>query len=340
MSSGNLGRLGFAVSIVACIVSPALAEDVPQGKTIALIIGSDAGGGFDTYSRALMRTMPKYLPGQPSIVLQYMPGATGITATNHLYNVAAKDGSVFGAISNSTLYEPLYGNQNAKYEPAKFGWLGSMGKQRPICVTWGASDIKSLEDAKKRIVAVSASSNTSNHATTPRLLNHLLGTKFKVITGYGSTESRLAVERGEAEGMCQSWGTLKTAAPSWLQNKQINVLVQTGSSRQKDLPDVPLLSEKVSDPQDKAVLALLNLPEDAGRPFAMPPGTPAPLVAALRKAFDQTMADEAFLAEADKVAMEVDPVGGADMQRLIAAAFDTPAPLIERATNLLGRQTR
>lgn len=315
-------------------------ESVYKGKQIRMVIASGPGGGYDTYARVLGRHIVKFIPGAPTIINQNMDGAGGVTAANWTYNIAPKDGTAILSPFNSTLFEPLFGNKAAQYDTRKFEWLGSIGKQQQTCLTWHTSPVKTLEDATKTEVVFAASGAASNSATTPKIVNEMLGTKFKVISGYGSTESRLAVERGEAVGLCQSWGTLKTAAPAWLQNKQINVLVQTGSSRQKDLPDVPLLSEKVSNPQDKAVLALLNLPEDAGRPFAMPPGSPAPLVAALRKAFDQTMADAGFLAEANKVAMEVDPVGGAELQRMIAEAFDSPAPLIERATRLLGRQTR
>jgi tripartite-type tricarboxylate transporter receptor subunit TctC len=322
---------------MAGIAPPALAEDVPQGKTINLIIGSDAGGGFDTYSRALMRTMPKYLPGQPNIVLQYMPGATGITATNHLYNVAAKDGSVFGAISNSTLYEPLYGNQNAKYEPAKFGWLGSMGKQRPICVTWGTSDIKTLDDAKKRIVAVSASSNTSNHATTPRLLNHLLGTKFKVIIGYDTSGARLAVERGEVDGVCGlSYQTLIAAQPDWFAKKRVNIIAQLGigDSKAPDLKGVPNALGVVPNTADREALELLLTTQEMGRPYVAPPGMAKDRLQMLRTAFDKTMEDDGFKADAEKMQLIIEPLSGAEMTRMLERAYGASPATVARAVDL------
>jgi tripartite-type tricarboxylate transporter receptor subunit TctC len=305
-----------------------------------MVIASGPGGGYDTYARVLGRHMAKHIPGQPTMINQNMDGAGGVTAANWAYNIGAKDGTVIVAPYNTVLLEPLFGNKAAQYDTRKFEWIGSIGKQQQACFTWHTSKVTTIEDATKQEVIFAATGATSNSATTPRIINEMIGTKFKVISGYGSTEARLAVERGEAEGVCQSWGTLKTATPGWVQNKQINVLVQTGGSRQKDLPDVPLLAERVANPQDKAVLAFLNLPEDVGRPFAMPPGTPQHLVAALRKAFDVTMQDPAFLTEAEKVALEVDPVGGEMIQKLIAQAYDTPDALVKRAADLLSRQTR
>lgn len=342
MRTALIGTMCLAAAALAATEAFAQSAEAElfKGKQMRMVIASGAGGGYDTYARVVSRYMAKHVPGQPAFINQNMDGAGGLTAANWAFNVAPKDGTVILSPFNSIFYEPLFGNKAAQYDPRKFAWLGSIGKQQQTCLTWHTSPIKTIEDAMKREAVFAASGAASNSATTPKIVNQMIGTKFKVITGYGSTESRLAVERGEAEGLCQSWGTLKTAAPDWLQNKQITVLVQTGSSRQKDLPDVPLLSEKVSGAEDKAVLALLNFPEDAGRPLAMPPDSPAPMVAALRKAFEATMADKEFLAEADKVAMEIDVMTGAEVQRLLAAAYDTPNPLIDKATELLNRQTR
>ncbi len=341
----SVAACGGALMLAAGLLTSADAtaqsdESLFKGKQMRMVIASGAGGGYDTYARVVSRFMVRHIPGQPAFINQNMDGAGGLTAANWAFNVAPKDGTVILSPFNSIFYEPLFGNKAAQYDPRKFEWLGSVGKQQQTCLTWHTSPIKTIEDAMKRETVFAASGAASNSATTPKIVNQMIGTKFKVITGYGSTESRLAVERGEAEGLCQSWGTLKTAAPDWWQNKQITVLVQTGSSRQKDLPDVPLLSEKVSGAENRAVLALLNFPEDAGRPFVMPPGSPAPMVAALRKAFDATMADKEFLAEANKVAMEVEPMSGAEVQRLLVAAFATPQALIDKATELLNRQTR
>jgi tripartite-type tricarboxylate transporter receptor subunit TctC len=341
MSFGSLARLGLiAASALSCaaplaFAPGAFADDFYKGKTVNLIVGSDAGGGFDTYSRALVRSMPKHIPGEPNIIIQYMPGATGITATNHLFSVAAKDGTVFGAISNSNLFEPLYGNKNAKYDPVEFNWIGSLGKQRPICVTWGAGDIKSLDDAKARVVTVSASSNTANHATTPRLLNHLLGTKFKVITGYSTSGARLAVERGEVDGVCGlSYQTLSAAQPDWFQQKKVHVIAQLGLEPADYLPGVPNALSAVPNEADRAALELLLTTQEMGRPYVAPPGVPADRLKILRDAFDATTKDPAFLADAEKLKLMIEPLTGTQMAALLKKAYGASPAVVDHAVDL------
>jgi tripartite-type tricarboxylate transporter receptor subunit TctC len=264
-----------------------------------------------------------------------MPGASGMVATNWGFGVAPKDGSVIVATYNALLLEPLFGNPAVKYDSRELEWIGSMGKQQQICVTWHTSPIKSIDQAKEREVIVAATGATGNSATMPKLLNAMLGTKFKVVTGYSTSESRLAVERGEAEGVCGlSFSTLKASNPDWINNKRINVLVQTGTKPQAGLPGVPLLVDLVANPDDKRVLEILAFPEEMGRPFFMPPGTPKALVNTMRRAFDATMKDPSFLADADKSRLELDPVTGEDMDEMIRRAFETPKPLIQRAMEL------
>jgi tripartite-type tricarboxylate transporter receptor subunit TctC len=309
-----------------------------EGKTLRMIITSGAGGGYDTYARVLSAHLAKHLPGNPVIVNQNMPGASGMVGTNWAASDAApRDGTVIVSTYNALLLEPLFGNPRAKYDPRKFEWIGSIGKQQQICVTWHTSPIKNIEQAKEREVVVSATGATGNAATMPKMLNAMLGTKFKVVTGYSTAESRLAVERGEAEGVCGlSYSTLKASNPDWIQNKRINVLMQTGTKAQEGLENVPLLINLVSDPDLKKVLGLLAFQGELGRPFLMPPGTAKEYVAAMRKAFDETMKDPAFLADAEKSRLEVDPVSGAEMDTMIKEAFETPKKLVEEAAKYQG----
>jgi tripartite-type tricarboxylate transporter receptor subunit TctC len=339
----NEGRFIRAIVIGAgaavFMTGAAAAQGVSyEGKTLRMIIPSGAGGGYDAYARALAAHIADHLPGKPAVVNQNMPGASGMIAINwSASDNAPRDGSVLIATYNSLLIEPLFNNPQAKYDPRKFEWIGSIGKQQQICLTWHTSPIKSIEQAKEREVVVSATGATGNTATIPKMLNLLLGTKFKVVTGYTTTESRLAVERGEAEGACgHSYSTLKASNPDWIINKRINVLMQTGATVQRGLEDVPLLINLVSDPDDKKMLGLLAYPEEMGRPFLMPPGTPRPYVEAMRKAFDETLKDPAFLADAKKARLEVDPVAGAEMEKMIKAAFETPKALVERASQFKG----
>ncbi|MEA2987004.1 MAG: hypothetical protein QOD94_3258 [Alphaproteobacteria bacterium] len=330
----------FAGTLVGILLAGAAAAQTPsyEGKQLRMIIPSGAGGGYDTYARVLAAHLEKHLPGKPNIINQNMPGASGMIATNWGASEAApRDGSVIVATYNALLLEPLFDNAAAKYDPRKFEWIGSIGKQQQICVTWHASPIKKIEQAKDREVIVSATGVTGNSATMPKMLNTMLNTKFKVVTGYTTSESRLAVERGEAEGICGlSYSTLKASNADWIINNRINVLVQTGATVQTGLEKVPLLIDLVSDADTKKVLEILAYPEEMGRPFFMPAGTPKEYVEVMRKAFDATMKDPAFLADAEKARLEVEPVGGAQMEKMIKAVFETPKALIERAGKLKG----
>ena len=325
-------------AVAGFLFTGAAAAQAPsyEGKQLRMIIPAGAGGGYDAYSRVLSAHLNKHLPGKPAIVNQNMPGASGMIATNWAASDAApKDGSAIVATYNALLLEPLFGNKAVKYDPRKFEWIGSIGKQQQICVTWHTSPIKSIEQAKEREVIVSATGATGNSATMPNMLNALLGTKFKVVIGYSTPESRLAVERGEAEGICGlSYSTLKASNADWIINKRINVLVQTGAVPQPGLKDVPLLINLVSDPENKKALKMLAFTEEMGRPYYMPPGTPKEYVAVMRKAFDETMKDPAFLADAEKSRLDIDPVSGAEMEKMIQQAFETPKAVIERAAEL------
>jgi tripartite-type tricarboxylate transporter receptor subunit TctC len=334
--------LGLMLGIGLVAAGPAFGQSADyKGKQVRMVIASGAGGGYDTYARVLSRHMPKYVPGNPNFVDQNMPGASGMAATNWGYKVAPKDGSVIVSTYNALLLEPMFGNKSAQYNPREFEWVGSISKQQNICMTWHTSPIKTIEQAKEREIVVAATGATGNAATLPKIVNAMLGTKFKVVGGYETTESRLAVERGEAEGICGlSWSTLKASNPEWTQNKRMNILLQTGDTRQAELPDVPTLIEKVQNPDEKKVLQILSVPEDMGRPFFMPPGTSKEQVAVMRKAFMATMKDKDFLVEAEKSHLEVDPMTGEDMQKSISEAYQAPKATVDRISELMGRQTK
>ena len=307
-----------------------------RGKQIKMVISSGPGGGYDAYARVLARFLDKYLPGQPAIVNQQMPGAAGMLATNWTYNVAPRDGTVLLATYNALIPEPLFGNPAVQFDPLKFEWIGSIGKQQNVCVVWHASAIRSIEDAKQREVTVASTGATGYSATMPLILNALLGTKFKIVIGYATQEARMAVERGEAEGICGlSWSTLMASNPDWILNGRVRALLQTGSKPRPDLKDVPLLVEQVKTPEDRKVVELISFSEDLGRPFVMPPGTPKPLVLAMRRAFDAVMKDPGFLEEAKKAMMEVDPVTGEEMEEIIRRNYAAPKDLVRKAAALL-----
>jgi tripartite-type tricarboxylate transporter receptor subunit TctC len=331
-SRGGCPQAAIAIFIAVAVTPlPALAQPY-AGKQIRMVIGGGVGGGYDVYARALSRHIVRHIPGNPTIINQNMPGAAGLAATNWAYSIAPKDGSAIVATYNTLLAEPLFGNPQTRYDVLKFDYVGSIGKQQNVCGTWHTSPIKTIEQAKTRDITVAATGATGNSASMPRILNAVLGTKFKLVIGYGTTEQRLAVERGEVDGICGlSWSTLKASNPDWTQNHRLNVLVQTGSKPQPDLPNAPVLVDLVSDPNDKRVIELLFFSAEMGRPFLMPPGTPPEMVAAIREAFNATLKDPAFLAEAEKSGLEVDPTTGEEMTQVISRAYSTPKALVQKA---------
>jgi tripartite-type tricarboxylate transporter receptor subunit TctC len=311
------------------------------GKQIRMVIASGAGGGYDAYARILALHLSRHVPGNPGIIDQNMPSAAGMQATNWAYTVAPKDGTVILATYNSLLAEPLYGNPAARFDPLRFETVGSISRQQNICATWHTSPVKTLDQAKRREVIVTATGAASDSAIMPKILNTVLGTRFKIVMGYSTTEQRLAVERGEADGVCGlSWSTLKASSPDWVRRDRINVLVQTGKTPQADLPDVPVLIDLVASPRDKRVIELLSFPQELGRPFLMPPDTPKILVNAIRRAFDETLRDPLFLADAEKALLEIDPVSGEAMEQALKDAYATPKELIRRAGELNGSLAR
>jgi tripartite-type tricarboxylate transporter receptor subunit TctC len=333
-------RLSLILLAAAATVGAASAQTaapVYAGKQIRMVIASGAGGGYDVYARVMAAHMVDHIPGHPAIVPENMPGAGGMVAINWAFNAAPKDGSVILSSFNVILEAALFKDKAAKFDPRNFAAIGSIGKQQNICATWYTSPIKTIDQAKEKELVTPAEGVNSNSATLPLILNNMLGTKFKVITGYSTSGLRLALERGEVDALCGlSWTTLKASNPDWYTNHRLNVLVQTGEKAQADLPDVPVLINLVSNPEDKQILRLLEFPGELGRPFLMPPGTPDDMVAVIRKAFEDTMKDPAFLADAKKSLLDVDPVLGEEMHKIIADAYATPDALVEKAKPFSG----
>ena len=310
-------------------------EDFYKGRTLSVYIASGPGGGYDAYGRLLARHLANHIPGTPHLIIENMPGASGLTGTNWMYNVAPKDGTVMGSTYNTLLTEPLFGNTRARYDPLKFEWIGSITTQYNSCTVWHTSPIKTIEDAMKTEVKVSTTGMTGNSAETPLMLNMLIGTKFKLIAGYTTTGMRLAVEQGEVDGICGfSYDTYAISDPDWLQNNKIRFILQTGNKPVKELPDVPLLINYVKDPKELAALKVLNVNEELGRPFMMPPGVPKYLVTAVRRAFDETMQDPKFVADIGRMHIDPDPLTGEQMEAALKEAYGAPKDVVAEAARL------
>jgi tripartite-type tricarboxylate transporter receptor subunit TctC len=304
-------------------------------KNLTFIVPDGVGGGYDAYSRLLARHLADHIPGHPRIVTENMPGAAGLVATNWLYNVAPRDGSVMGATYNTLLTEPLLGDVAAKYDPTKFKWIGSITRQYNVCMVWHTSAIKTIDDARVREVRVGTTGLAGNSTKLPLMLNALLDTKFKVIAGYTSGGMRLAVEREEVEGICGvPYDTYAAANPEWLRDKKVRFILQTGSKPLEVLRDVPMLLDYIKDSRQRAALEVLAVDQDAGRPELFPPGVPDHLVQALRMAFDETMKDPKFLTEAESMNLQLEPMPGAQIEAEIKEAYTAPEEIVALAAKL------
>ena len=331
----TLGLVAGALIAVTgtSMVAAQSAADFYKGRTVTLLIGSGAGGGFDTYGRTLARHMGRHISGKPRILVKNMPGAAGLINANHLYNVAAKDGSVFSATFNTVFMLPLYGVKRAKFDASKFNFIGSTARQTGTCVTWHKSKANSLDKAKGRQIVLGSTGPSSTTTIFPQIFNSILGTKFKVIVGYRTSSLRLALERGEIEGICgMSWQTHKASRPHWIRDHKLNVLAQMGMQKNPEIANVPLVLDMLKKPEDKKVFRMIITPQEFGRPYVAPPGVPAERIAALRAAFMATMKDKKFLADAKKMKMDVDPLDHKTIEKLLAEVYGSSQEVITRAT--------
>ena len=332
--------LALAIAIATFVTTGGVlaqpAQSFYSGSTLSLIVGSEPGGGHDLFARVFAQFFSRHVPGHPTIVVQDMSGANGLIAANYVANVAAKDGSVIGAISPGNIIEPLLQtNQAARFDPRKLNWIGNIASIQLACATWVSSPVKTVADAKERTAIVAAGSPVSSSAILPKVMNELLGTKFKVITGYQPGDVKVAVERGEVDGICGwAYATLQASDPDWLINHKLNFLAQSGLKRMPQLPDVPLVSELAAGANDQAIFRLLTYRELLGRPYFAPPGVPSDRVETLRKAFADTMRDPAYLAAAKAANQDVDFTDSDGMQRVIADAYAMPEDVVKRVSQL------
>ena len=334
-NAGWPARLVGAAFAAIAFASSADAQSVADFYShtpLTLVVGSGVGGGFDLYARLFAPYYAKHIPGHPAIVVKNQPGAGGLANMNTMFHTAPRDGSEIAATFNTIALMPLYGDRDAQFDPRKLNWIGSIGKQQAVCVTWKTAPVKTLDDAKTREVLVSSTGRNSTPAIFPRILNALFGTKFKIISGYSTSEMRLALEKGEVQGICGlAWQTLQSASPAWIAGNDLNVILQMGLVKDKDLPaSVPLALDLLSKPDDRTFFRLAALPGEFGRPFVAPPGVPPDRVRALRTAFDETMKDPEFAAKAAKAQMIIDPLDGAQIQSLLDEAYAAPQLVRDR----------
>lgn len=339
MGRNVIAALAFGVSLAGA-PAPLLAQSPEafyRGKTLSMVIGYSAGGGYDIYARALARHMGRHVPGALSIVAQNMPGAGSQKALEYILTHAPKDGLAIATFGRTLPIAPLI--ENAKYDPKRLEWVGSITTDTSTCVAWHVSGIKSWDDLKSRQFTVGGLGKGSDPEMFATIAKVMFGLNVKLVSGYpGTNDVMLAMERGEVDGICGiSYSSLRAARRAWIDEKKVALIFQAAIDRDPALPpDVPMLLDKTTTPQQRDALMLILAPQAVARPFAMPPGTPADRVEAMRKAFMATMSDAEFLKEAKTAGLDVNPMPGEKIAELYRKIYETPQAVITDARRAVG----
>ncbi len=328
--------IGVAMG-AAMAAPPATSAQETISKPITIYVAGTAGGGVDLYARLLGRHLGRRIPGSPAVNVEDMPGAGGIRAANFLAKGAPKDGTALAVFPGGPLIEPLIGARNPGYDMSAFNWIGAISRDVSLCIAWADSPFKTIDDAKTKVMQLAGTGAGSETDTFPLILNDTIGTKFKIITGYlGSKETFLAMENGEVNGRCGiTLSSLEAAKPDWLRDHKINILLQLGLEKSPRAGDAPLIFDLLKSDADKQLLSMFVAGTALSRPFAAPPDTTKGAVELLRRGFDETMKDPAFLQDGKTMMAEISPTSGADAQALIARVYATPKDVVARAKRLV-----
>jgi len=316
------------------------ASEFYKGKTLTIITSTGAGGPYDMVARLVGKYMTRHLPGQPSVVVQNMPGAGHVLATNYLYNQAPKDGTVVAVVANSIPLHQLIDGKGVRYDARKFNWIGSTGIANLVTVAWHASGVRTIDDVMHKELVTGATGTGSGTYLYPTVMNMVLGTRFKLVMGYKSTaELDIAMERGEVNA--RSGGSIvgmMQEHPDWFTSKKVAVLAQVGDRREASLPDTPLMAELARTDEQRILLKLVSSPVALGRPFMTAPGVPGDRVELLRKAFNASMSDPDFLAEAATMQLDLNPLPGERVAEIVEESLATPPDLVEKVRAALAQQ--
>ncbi len=330
----HLTRAALAAAGLMVLILPAKADavaDFYKGKRMEMLIGYSSGGGYDTYARMIANHWGKLIPGKPNMISRNVPGAGSMRLMNELYNIRPKDGSVVGTVSRGIVHEELWGTKGVKFKSADMTWIGSANDEVSVCVTWATAGLNTLDKFLKADVIVGGTGPGADTDAFPQVLNNVLGTKLKLVTGYpGGNDINLAMERGEVQGRCGwSWSSVVSTRANWLKDKKVDINLQLSMNKHPDLPNVPFILDLARDPRERKVLELIFARQAMGRPFVAPPKVPAERAAVLRSTFEAVLKDAGFLKAADKAKLEITPVTGDAVQKIIADMFAAPADLIE-----------
>jgi tripartite-type tricarboxylate transporter receptor subunit TctC len=323
----------IVLGATAALIPAAAAHAVDfKGKTVTVITSTGAGGTYDIIARAVARHMAPRLPGAPTMVVQNMPGGGNVLATNFLYNLAPKDGTTIASLHNAIPLHQVLDGKGVRYDASKFNWLGSTGPENSVIAVWRSAGVETFADLQKKEVIVGGTGAGSGIVIFPLIMNNMMGTKFKIVMGYKSSdEVNLAMERGEVQARSSGLASIFTTNPDWITGKKVAFPAQIGAKRDKRLPDVPLLQELATTEEQRQVIRLMTSPTALGKPFTAPPGVPAETVAVLRKAFAVTMADQTFLDDLTQRKIEVDPMSAEEVSEIVRETIETPPAAVAKA---------
>jgi tripartite-type tricarboxylate transporter receptor subunit TctC len=333
-----LRRGPIALAAFAALASPVPAADYYAGKTITFMVGTDTGGGFSLYARAIAKHLPRYIPGNPMIVIRNMPGAGGAVASTWLYNLASRDGTVIASVSPNAILAKLLGENRASYEPERFNYLAGAERSTRLCVTFHGSRVRTLKDALSHDAIIGATTVGSPTREYAAIMRRALGARFEIVSGYkGPADLFVAMERGEIDGICGiDWSALKAQQPDWLRERKLNILVQGALEPHPELPGVPTPWAYIKDDTDrKAVELMVQFQQAFGRTYMAPPGVPAELVHILRAAFSAVLNDPDFLVEARLLRIDVTPQPGEEIQRIVGSLHAAPRQVVERLKQIV-----
>ena len=329
------------VAMFAALTFAGAQPAAAQGGTLAdrsvqMIIGFGPGGGYDLWGRTVGRHIGRHLPGNPTVIPQNMPGAGSYVAASYIFNIAPKDGTALGIIARDAALGPLSGAAGARFDPTRLSWIGTPTKETNVCIAYHTAQVKSARDLLEKQLIVGDTGPGTGTRSYPKALNELIGTRFKLVGGFpASSDVFLAMERGEVEGICESFDSIKIRRPDWIATKKIVILFQGGAAPNPELKDVPFVLDFARTGVERQALEFLYAGQGIGRPFVAPPELPAERLRMLRDAFNATMADAEFRADAEKSKLALEPEDGEHLASLIAKIYATPKPIVDRITGLI-----
>lgn len=339
----NIAGAASAAALCVLLAAPACAQSVAdfyKGKTVNVLIGVGVGGEYDLHARLVSRYIGKHIPGNPTLVPQNMLGAGGAKMAAYLADVAPKDGTNIGMLANNFPAMQAAGVELIRFDLGKFQWIGSISPTVETMTVWKTAGVSTIEEARQKEVVAGASGKGAITYSFPAMLNDFLGTKFKIVVGYqGGNAINLAMERGEVHGVAGlTWAGTRSATPEWVRDKKIMIIAQYGLTPHPDLPDVPLVIDLATNERDRQALNLIFSRQEIGRPFAAPPALPAERLIALRRAFDATMKNKEFLADAERAKLDILPVDGETVADMVAGLAATPPDVVARVRKILAGQ--